>query len=191
MALALSRRKFTVEDYHAMAQAGILAEDDRVELIRGEIVDMSPIGIRHAVCVKRLTALLTELLGRRAIVSVQDPLEVDQETEVQPDIVLLKFRADYYESQAPTSGDALLVVEVSDTTLAFDRRVRVPLYAQAGISDVWLVNLQQGTIEVYAQPSEGAYLRVQRARRGQQIPVPGFEDLYVSVDKVLGEQVDK
>jgi Uma2 family endonuclease len=188
MALQLQRRKFTVDDYHQMAEAGILGEDDRVELIRGEIIDTSPIGKRHAACVKRLTARLTELIGRRAIVSVQDPLQLDDDSEVQPDVALLKFRTDYYDAEPPKPEDTLLVVEVSDTTLAFDRRVKLPLYAQAGIPEVWLVNIQESVIELHTQPKDGVYSRIRRMRHGQRIAVSGFDAAYLDVDDKLGEQ---
>jgi Uma2 family endonuclease len=186
MALQLQHRKFTVDDYHQMAEAGILGEDDRVELIRGEILDMSPIGKRHAACINRLNALLAALPQDLIIVSIQNPIQLYEDTEVQPDVALLRFRDDFYEQELPRPSDMLLIVEVSDTTLAYDRRIKLPLYAQAGIPEVWLVNIQQGVIELHAQPKDGVYSRIRRVRHGQKLAVPGFDKAYLNVDDVLG-----
>ncbi len=133
MITEIKRKLFTVTEYHKMIEAGIFHEDDRIELLGGEIIHMSPIGTRHAACVKRLIQLCTSQLGKRVIVSAQDPIELSFVSEPQPDFVLLKPRADFYSQTHPKPEDIYLVVEVSDTTAAYDRRVKIPFYAQADI----------------------------------------------------------
>lgn len=141
MSVQLLRRKFTLEQYHKMAESGILTEDDRVELIRGEIVEMSPIGRRHAACVRRLVTLFSEKLRLRAIVDTQNPVELSDRSEPQPDVALLQPRPDFYEAGHPKAKDIFLLVEVADTTAETDRDVKIPLYAEDGISEVWLVDI--------------------------------------------------
>ena len=150
-------RVFTVGEYYRMAEASILTEEDRVELIAGQIVAMSPIGSRHAACVKRLNLLLGKMIGDSMLLGVQDPIALDAYSEPEPDLVLLRPRADFYATAHPAAGDVLLAIEVADTSASYDREVKVPLYAQAGIPEVWLIDLQQGRIEVYARPQGNAY----------------------------------
>ncbi|MEA2573516.1 MAG: hypothetical protein QOH93_814 [Chloroflexia bacterium] len=180
-----SRHRFSVDEYYKMTEVGILSEDDRVELIEGEIVNMAPIGIRHAKCVDNLTELFGLLLPRKVRLRVQNPIRLGHNTEVQPDVTLLR-RRDYSQAQQPGPEDVLLVVEVSDTTLIKDRREKMPLYAQAGIPEVWIVNLQQDRIEVYSQPEGGTYQATRRLRSGQSLAVPGFPEAKVKVEEVLG-----
>lgn len=186
MAAPVTRRHFTVDEYHRLAEAGILTEDDRIELIAGELVTMSPIGTRHAACVKRLNRLLGRALGVRALIGVQDPIWLGDETEPQPDLAVLRPRPDDYARGHPTASDVLLLIEVADTSQRYDREVKVPLYARAGIPEVWLVDLTAETIERYAEPANGTYRQMERAGRGQTLiptTLPGFA---VSVDAVLG-----
>ncbi len=136
----VTRRRFTVHDYHRMGEAGILHEDDRVELIEGELVEMAAIGTRHLTCVNGLTRMLVRGVGDEAIVSVQNPVRLDEHSEPQPDLTVLRMR-DYRES-LPVPEDVLLLIEVSDTTLAYDRGVKLPLYARSGIREVWIVDLR-------------------------------------------------
>jgi Uma2 family endonuclease len=185
-----ARRPFTVSEYERLIEAGILREDDRVELINGEILEMTPIGIRHAACVNRLNRLLSKLAGELAIVSVQNPIQIGAYSEPQPDLVALRPHpespeVDYYESARPTAADTLLVVEVADSSLESDRTVKLPLYAQAGIPEVWIVSLTEGHIEVYTQPENGAYTRAQRAGRGESLAPIALPDVRVPVDGVL------
>jgi Uma2 family endonuclease len=186
MAVEILRRRFTVEEYHRMGEAGILREDDRVELIDGEIVEMTPIGSRHAACVKRLMHLFVRALAARAVVSVQDPIAIPPESEPQPDLALLRPRADFYAGAHPEARDVLLVVEVADTTGPFDRGVKIPLYARAGISEVWLVDLTADVIEVHRRPGGGRYADLQRQARGERLVCQAFPDVELSVDDVLG-----
>ena len=169
-----------------MAEAGILGEDDRVELIEGEIVDMSPVGAQHAACVKRLRRLLDRVIGDSAVLGIQDPIQLDDGTEPLPDISLLRPSADFYSSSHPTPIDVLLLIEVADATLPTDRRIKVPIYARAAIPEVWVVNLKQEIVEVYSQPSGGSYRVVWTAQRGQMLSVHGFEGVQIDVDEVLG-----
>jgi Uma2 family endonuclease len=186
MATQQAPHLFTVDEYYRMGEAGILSEDARVELIEGEIIDMAPIGMRHALCVNRLNQLLVLLLQGRAMVHVQNPLHLGDYSEPQPDIALLKQRDYSHDLHNPGPNDVLLAIEVSDTTLTFDRKVKVPLYARVGIPEVWIVNLQEESIEVHSQPDKGAYQQHQQLVRGQSVPIPGFADLSVSIDDILG-----
>jgi Uma2 family endonuclease len=186
MAVAISRRRFTIEDYHRMAEAGIFTEDDRLELIDGEIFEMSPIGKYHAACVKRLNALLTETLGRRVIVSAQDPIQLSDDSEPVPDLALLTFRPDYYAASLPRPSDTLLIIEVADTSLIFDREVKLPRYARASIPEVWIVNLRDGIIEVYSAPSTDGYTQSKQALHGDSLALPAPLDAQIAVSDILG-----
>jgi len=186
MPIELLRRRFTIKQYHQMAEAGILTEDDRVELIRGEIVEMSPIGRRHAACVRRLIRLFSQRLSDRALVDAQDPVELDDNSEPQPDLVLLQPRSDFYEAGHPQAEDILLLVEVADTTVEADRDVKIPLYANSGISEVWLVDINAQCLAVYRQPSENGYQIIQKYYRGQTVTIEAFSEVSFTVDEVLG-----
>jgi Uma2 family endonuclease len=186
VAVQLAKRPFTVDEYHHMAEAGILKEGERVELIDGEVVYMSPIGTRHAACVKRLIALLTEQVGRSAIVGAQDPVQLSEYVEPQPDISLLRYRDDYYAGQSPTAEDAFLLIEVADTSLAYDRDVKVPLYARGDVPEVWVVDLTGDAVLVRRKPEDGAYTEARTARRGDALVLPGVSGAAIKVEDVLG-----
>jgi len=181
------RHRFSVEDYHRMAEAGILGEDDRVELIEGEVIAMSPIGSRHASCVDRHIALLNRRIGDRAILRVQGPIRLDDCSEPEPDLVLLRTREDFYSPGHPRPDDVHLLIEVMDTTAAFDRGIKVALYARAGISEVWLVDLNQERVEVHRRPEAGAYSELQSRGRGDSVSAEAFPDVVLPVDAILGE----
>ncbi|HMA37980.1 MAG TPA: Uma2 family endonuclease [Chloroflexia bacterium] len=187
--VSTSRRLFTVAEYYRMAEVGILRDNDRTELIRGEITKMTPIGIRHAACVDELTAQLTGQLQQPARVRIQGPLHLSDYSEPQPDVLVLRPRADRYTTAHPTPADVLLLIEVSDTTYDFDRSVKLPLYAQAGIPEVWLIHLAQDrtqdTIEVYTQPVDGLYQEMRIARDKEQITAQAVPGLRLAVDSVL------
>jgi Uma2 family endonuclease len=180
------RRRFTVEDYHRMGRAGILAEDDRVELIEGEIVEMPPIGSPHGGAVKTLNWLLSRVVGDRAIVAVQDPVVIGDLSEPQPDLMLLRPRADFYRTSHPEPEDVLLLVEVADTTGAYDRRVKLPLYARAGIAECWLVDLGTGAIEVHRSPSGETYEERWEVRPGRRLAPAAFPDAELEAGAILG-----
>jgi len=179
-----ARRLFTVDEFHRMAEAGILGEDDRVELIEGELIEMTPIGSRHAACVNRLVKLLSSL--EAYLLSVQNPVSLDPRTQLQPDIALLKPRADYYASAHPGPNDVILVIEVADTSAATDREVKLPLYAKAGVPEVWLVDLPEGAVEVYQAPEGPIYRTAQTLHPGDPaLPVPGTS-LHLAPEEILG-----
>lgn len=186
MSVEVQRHRFTVKEYHRMAEARIFTEDDRVELIDGEIVQTTPIGSPHAGCVNRLNRLFTSTLGDRAVVAIQNPIALGSHSEPQSDLVVLRPRADFYAGGHPEPGDVWLLVEVADTTLAFDRTVKGPLYARAGIPEVWLVDIAGQAVEVHRRPSGGRYVETERLIRGQRLTCEAFRDLDVSVDEVLG-----
>ena len=186
MSVQIERRWFSVEEFDRMIRTGILAEDERVELIEGEIVKMSPIEKLHAACVKRITAHFYRLVGRYVTISVQDPVHLNDFSRPQPDVFLLKPRDDFYVQAHPTPDDILLIVEVADTTINYDRKVKVPLYARAGISVVWLVDLQRDLIEIYAQPTNGAYQQVREAKRGDILTLESLPGFKLGVDEILG-----
>src|SRR5438552_8165096 len=140
------KHRFTVEEYNGLIEADILKEDERVELINGAIVEMSPIGKNHVACVNRLTALFNRYAGQTAIVSVQNPIELLNDGQPQPDVTLLNWRDDFYPGNLPRAAGVLLVVEVADTSYEFDRFMKLPLYARAGIPEVWIVDLPNETI---------------------------------------------
>ena len=148
---------FSVDDFHKLGEIGVLRDDDRVELVEGVLIDMAPIGSGHASLVNRLTNRLAAALSGHAIVSTQNPVLLGASSEVQPDIALLRHRDDFYANAHPTPSDVLLVIEVADTSLPFDRNIKVPLYARHGIPEVWLVALQQRRIEVFRRPTGAGY----------------------------------
>jgi Uma2 family endonuclease len=182
----LTRRRFSVDDYHRMAKAGILHEDDRVELLDGEIIEMAPIGSRHAFCVIALTQQFNAQVAGRAIVSVQNPVRLSRQSEPQPDLLLLRPPLERYKDALPGPDDVLLVVEVADTTASSDRRVKLPKYAAAGIPEAWLVNLPRNSIEVHREPRDGRYQQVTVYRRGDMVSLLAFPDVTVAVDAILG-----
>ena len=184
--MQVKKRLFTVEDYHNMAAAKILTDDERTELIEGEIIRMTPIGSRHAGCLTSLIWFLTNGLGNRAMMSVQSPLHLNNHNEPQPDLMLLQPRNDFYHRSLPTPQEVLLLIEVSDTTPDYDRRIKLPLYAQAEIPEVWIVNLIDERIEVYRTPVEQGYQVQLQFQRGEQIALQAFPDIAVPVDDVLG-----
>ncbi len=178
--------RFTVGEYHRMGEAGILTEDDRVELIRGEIVMMSPIGSKHAGCVNALNRLLVVTLNGVACVQVQNPIGLNELSEPQPDLSVLKYRPDDYRSASPVTADVLLVIEVADSTLASDRAVKIPLYAEAGIPECWLVDLQGGRLEVYRAPAGSTYAEKQVLARGEHVACGTLPQLTLDVAAILG-----
>lgn len=175
----VERRRFTAEEYHRMGEVGILHEDDRVELIEGEIVEMTPIGPRHLSCVIALNRLLVSAVGEEnAMVSPQNPVRLGERLEPQPDISLLKAKEEGYFERLPGPEDVLVAIEVADTSLSYDRNVKLPLYARAGIPEVWVVDLGGSRLEVYTQPAGGRYESVRSFGREETLrsaSVPGLE----------------
>jgi Uma2 family endonuclease len=186
MARELAKRSITADEYERMGEAGIFGSDARLELIEGEIYQMSPIGSPHAACVDALTYILGNLAQRNFIVRVQNPIRLSDLSEPQPDVTLLRWRDDFYRHTHPRPADVLLVIEVADTTVATDRTVKLPLYAQAGINEVWLVNLPEEQIELYTAPANGVYQTVKHFQRGADVQAQTLLGLVVSVNDVLG-----
>lgn len=181
-----ARRLFTADEFERMGTAGVLSEDDRVELIEGEIVEMAPIGPGHAGSVNRLNRLLVDLLGDRAVIAVQNPVRLDVRSEPQPDLTVARPRADFYEGAHPRPDDVLWLVEVAETSLAFDTRVKAPLYARAGIGELWIVDVSAGRVETHRQPASGVYEAVSTLGRGDRLTPQAFADVSVEVADLLG-----
>lgn len=183
MAVQLNKRLLSVEEYHKMGEAGILQEQG-LELINGEIIKRSPIGSKHISCVNKLNALLNALLGKKAIVSVQNPVITGDLSEPEPDIAILVYREDYYAEEIPSAKDVLLIIEVADTSLAYNREVKLPQYAESGVPEFWLVNLVNNAIEVHWQPRGNDYKFRELLRTEDVIRAKNF-DLAIPVEKVL------
>ena len=186
MAVQVLRRRFTVDEYHRMGQVGILGEDDRVELLEGEIVEMAPIGSRHQATVDRLTDLFSRRVVDTASIRVQGPVRLAGDSEPEPDLTLLRRRTDFYASEHPGPGDVLHLVEVSDTSTEYDREVKLPLYASHGIAEVWLVGLETQIVEVYSVPTASGYEAFSQVMRGQGLNPQSFPALDLTVDDILG-----
>jgi Uma2 family endonuclease len=177
--------RYSVDDYEQMIERGILTENDRVELIRGEIVDKMSIGDRHAACVNRLNRLLGKKAGDTAIVAIQNPVRL-ADSEPEPDVALLRPRGDFYATGKPEPADVLLAIEVADSSLDYDRDVKRPMYGEAGIAEYWIVNLIDECLEVHRQPQpDGTYRDVQTLRRGQQVDVALLPAITMHVDELL------
>ena len=182
---AREKRKFTVAEYYRMAEVGILHHTERVELLDGEIIVMAPIGLRHAASVDISNEVLAQRAPGRFILRIQNPLRLSETMELVPDVMLLRRRADYYASAAPGPADALLVMEVSDSSLAYDREVKIPLYARAGIPQTLIKNLPGDCIESFDQPGPEGYARHIIYRRGDKIRLVSLPDLELSVTDLL------
>jgi len=178
-------RRFTTAEYYRMVAAGILREDDRVELVDGRVVEMTPIGPRHAGCVKAVADLLRRALGPMALLGVQDPIMLEEGSEPQPDVMVLRRLPEGYRRRHPGPADVLLLIEVSDASLEYDRGTKVPLYARAGIAEVWLVDLDGARIEVYRTPSGEGYRDVRGVSRGEMLSPSAFPDVVIPAAEVL------
>ena len=185
MPTGIEKRRFTVDEYYAMAHAGILSERDRVELIDGEIVAMTPIGPVHAVAVARANRALMRSAGERAIVWVQNPIRLDAFSEPQPDLVLLCPPEHVYRAAHPGPADVLLVIEIADSSLRYDRDVKASLYARHGIGEYWLVDLAASTVTSYSSPEGAAYRTVAVHARGEVLTPMALPDCTLTVEDVL------
>jgi Uma2 family endonuclease len=177
--------RFTVAEYEAMGRAGVLPEEARLELLRGEIVEMTPIGSPHASIVNRLNRILVSGLGDRAVVAVQNPVVLSDLSMPQPDLAVLRARGDFYASAHPRPDDVLLVIEVADSTVSWDSRVKRPLYAAAGVPEVWIVDVADRVVEVALQPAGDLYQRVVQAGVGMTIASAAFPDLGIPVAELF------
>ena len=185
MSIALQRHQFTVDEYEQMIRSGGFSEAARVELIRGEIADKMNIGTRHSAVVRRLNALFSRECRERAIVGVQDPV-VLEDSEPEPDVMLLAWRDDFYGSAKPRAGDVMLVIEVADTSLVVDREVKLCLYAEASIPEYWLVDLQDDRLHVFRSPqADGTYAETQVLDSAATIQPAAFPDIAVPLAEVF------
>jgi Uma2 family endonuclease len=185
MGVPHSPGKITVDEYYEMARVGLLDPDARVELIEGEIVAMAPIGTPHGYVVDVLSARLWALLHGRAHVRVQGALRLSDRTELQPDISVLKLPSEHYRTKQASAADALLVIEVSDTTLSKDMRVKVPLYAQHGVPEVWIVDLEMSLVRLYRSLADGQYRQVSGTSEPEIVRVPGFTGAEIDLAELL------
>jgi Uma2 family endonuclease len=184
----VKRHLFSLEEYERMCEAGVFEPDANLELIRGEIIEMTPPGPLHENAVASLHLFISELLHRRAMLwpqgnSIRLP---NSNSRPQPDITILRWRDDLYRGKRPVSEDVILLVEVSHKTLKFDRGNKLKLYAEAGIPEYWVVNLVEGVVEVYTDPGEGKYRSVKKGRRGETLQLPGGLESSIAVNDVLG-----
>lgn len=183
--IQVEKQLFTVEDYYKMADAGIIRPEDRVELIKGEIIKMSPIRSRHAAAVDILTELLISQLRKQYAVRVQNPIRLENQTEPEPDLLIAKFRKDRYRSRHPRPDDVYLIIEVADSSLEYDREVKAALYAEAGIPEYWIVNLEDEQLEIYRQPEAGKY-RHENFCRGEEVVACSTIEFEVSLAELFG-----
>lgn len=183
--MVLTRRKFTLEEYHRLAELGFLSEDDRVELVDGEIITMSPIDKIHSACVSRSSRKLIQQLGDKAVVYVQNPVII-LEDELQPDIAVLAPNPTDYADRAASAEDVILIIEVANTSLSYDRTVKAPKYARAGVEDFWIVDLIHERIWVYRQPDKDSYLQMTAHHRDEMLSILAFPNITLNVDAFFG-----
>jgi Uma2 family endonuclease len=186
MSTKLHRHLFTINEFHRMGETGILSDQDRVELLEGELIEMTPIGSWHASCVDRLNRLLTIRLGRAAIVRVQNPIVLGGRTQPQPDVAVVRADPTFYAARHPEADDVLLLIEVVDSTASQDRRIKLPVYARHGVAEVWLVDLNRSVVEVHRNPRARAYDEVQAYSRGHRITPLAFPGKAFRVADILG-----
>lgn len=183
--IAVERHRFSIAQYHEIIDHGIFAEDEPIELIRGEIVRKMPIGTSHAFAVNMLTRLLSKRLPESAMLSIQNPVLLT-DSEPEPDVAVLSFPTDAYASRRPVAEDVFLLIEVADTSLAFDRDVKGPVYAEAGIVEYWIVNLNNSTVEIYRDPQpDGRFATVTTASISATLSPLKFSDVSLRVDEIL------
>ena len=180
------KKLFTVDEYHRMWDAGILPEEKRFELIRGEIIEMPNPKPPHSGRVNRLNHLFSSRLRDSVIVSVQNPSSIDDMSEPVPDVSLLKPRSDFYAERHPLPEDVLLIIEISYSTFRFDSKIKAPLYAEAGIREYWIINIPSNTLEVYTLPALGSYTHHQIFKHGQTISPQAFPAVEFSIEEILG-----
>ena len=180
-----THHRFTAAEYNRLGEVGIIGEDERVELIDGEILDMCAIGYRHAAHVRELTTLLADNRVKGMRIDVQNPLQLGERYQPQPDLMLLRARTDRYKAALPTAADVLLLIEVADSSLDYDQHIKLPMYAQAGIAEVWIVNLDADQVEIYTQPQGAAYTDTRVARRGETVQIGALPAVTLPVTTIL------
>ncbi|MBA3784292.1 MAG: Uma2 family endonuclease [Acidobacteria bacterium] len=179
-------KRFRAEDFRKMTEVGILPEESGWEIIDGYLIDKISIGSKHAGTVKKLNRKLSLIVADKAIISVQDPIHIDEYNEPEPDIALLAPRGDFYAESHPTPKEVLLLIEVSDSTIEYDRDIKKTLYAEAGIAEFWLVNLKENTVERYSSPKNGNYRLAEILESGETIKAGTIENLELKIEEILG-----
>jgi Uma2 family endonuclease len=187
MPVTVTRKRFTADEYQQMGQAGILSEDDRVELIDGEIIAMTPIGPRHCASVDRATRAFVTRAGDSAIVRVQGSIRLNFYSEPQPDLVLLRPRADFYASTHPGPADILLIAEIAQSSIDYHHDFKSAVYARAGVHEYWLADLSENVLHCFSTPGDGGYQNIREYRRGQSIAPLLLADCVIPVDDLLAE----
>ncbi len=183
----LMRKKFRTDEVYQMVEAGILPEESGWELIHGEIIHRMTIGSKHASIVRKLEKYLERNFGDFVMISGQNPIHIDEHNEPEPDIALLKPRDDFYAERHPVPEDVLLVIEVSDSTVDFDREIKKAIYAEAGINEFWLVNLKDSTVETFNNPSNGMYYQMRIFGRGEVVQTKNIQGISLEVSEIFGQ----
>ncbi len=194
MSIATAKR-FTTAEYHRLTELGFFAEDERVELINGKLVKMAAKGTAHSVCETRLERELFKLLGERATLRGQQPIILPDDSEPEPDRAIVQNRPDDYLSSHPCPADILLLIEIADSSLSYDKQVKLPLYAAAGISDYWIFNLSDTCLECYSEPYQNApgqfgYRRTLILLPNESVNLPCFHDLALDLSRVFPPTVN-
>lgn len=184
--LELTRRRFTVAAYLRMVEAELFVEGERVELIHGDLIEMSPIYITHISTLNRLVWMLSNALGKQVILSVQNPVQLSEDSLPQPDVAVFRFQEEFYSEQHAKPEDILLIIEVADSSLRYDQRVKSKLYGTAGIADYWIVNLPERQIEVYREPRPNGYRTVTTCVPGETLSPLAFPDVVQQVEQIMG-----
>ena len=187
MVATVQPRLFTVDEYYAMGQAGVFAPDERLELLDGEILTMLPIGPPHAGNVTRLMTLFVRRLGSRALVRSQNPVRLSNDSEPEPDIAIVRERADFYTRNHPVPNEVFALVETAESSLQYDRTRKLRAYARSGIREYWIVNLVDDRIEMHRKPLDIGYGESAIARRGETLAFEAFDDEMFTVEEILGE----
>jgi Uma2 family endonuclease len=185
-----TRRKFTIDEYHQLVDLGFFTENDRIELIRGEIIEMAPKRTPHSVCNSLLWKQLYELVGKQAEIRVQEPITLLSNSEPEPDVVIAKKKADNYLSAHPVVEDIILIIEISDSTLQYDRETKLSLYAEAGIGCYWIVNLVGNCLEIYDRPfsdNQGKFNYKNKSilLPNESIEIPNFNNISLNLEAVF------
>lgn len=189
--VAVTRKKlFTIDEYHKLVDIGFFTENDRIELIRGEIVEMAPKRTPHSVCNSILWKRLYELIGRQAEIRVQEPITLPSNSEPEPDVIIARKKDDNYLAAHPTVEDIILVIEISDSTLKYDRETKLSLYAEAGINNYWIVNLVDRNLEVYTNPFSNSgdkfgYRNKSIILPNEEIDIPSFTDVSLMLNIIF------
>ncbi|MEZ4706465.1 MAG: Uma2 family endonuclease [Caldilineaceae bacterium] len=187
MAMQLQHKLFTVDDLEQMLESGILTENDNVELLDGELVTMSPVGSRHVACVNRLNQSISRIVGEEAIVSVQNPIRIRPDSQPEPDIAILRPRDDFYANALPEAIDVLLLIEVSDSSLDYDKEIKLGIYGRGGVPEVWIVNLHDEQVDSYRGPFNGGYRLRERFLLGENIKAELLPALEVNISQIFGK----